>query len=59
MAEKKRIEDLRLAGNFRLKKVYRLVLVEFGSGKRQLRHLYNIGNNKDYQFENKFEFDAV
>lgn len=53
---KKRIEDLKLTGNFGEAEFTRMALVEFSHGEQRTGHLYDIGCNKEYHFDNKFEF---
>lgn len=54
-----RIKALHLTGNFCTEDFMRMAKVEFSCGKQVNGHLYDIGNNKDYSFIDKFEFSFV
>ena len=55
---KRRIIALKMTGNFDNEDYMRMALVEFSVGKQVLGSLYDIGNNKEYSFNNKFEFQS-
>lgn len=56
---RKRIELLRPTRSFDVLQLHCMALVEFSADERRLGYFYyNIGNNKDYHFHNKFEFEA-
>lgn len=55
----KRIESLNLTGNFGKQDKFRMAMVEFSCGAQVTGHLYDIGNNKDYMYTNKFEFSVA
>lgn len=59
MRTNKQNEDLHLTGNLSFEDVYSMVLAKFSTGKRLVVHLYDLGNNKDYQFKNKFKLDSM
>lgn len=46
-----------MAGSFDADDVHRKTKLEFSVGTQILGHLYEIDNNKDFHFTNKFEFE--
>lgn len=58
-ASKKRIISLGLTRNFGEKHFHRMALVDFSHGRQQNVHLYDIGNNNYYYFDNNFAFLAL
>lgn len=56
---KRRLCSLNLTGNFTEEDFKRMALLEFSKGKQVLGHLYDCGNNKDYNFVDKFEYGSV
>lgn len=56
---RKRIYSLKLTGNFSISDLHRMAPVEYSVGTQILGHRYDIGNNKEYQFKNKFEFESA
>lgn len=58
-AIKKRIESLRLTRLIGAKEFHRLALEEFSQEEQQLGHIYDIGNQKDYCFDNEFEYETA
>lgn len=51
-----RIESLNIIGSFNKQDKFRMAMVEFSCDTQVLGHLYNIENNKEYNYVNQFEY---